>query len=96
MNALGVNANRTELAPIEYETWPDVKLPTAPIDIMRFWPWNAFSDQEQGYNNVTMLNEVFGWHNQESKYALGNETRPSRSSSLKFLFTKLTIPCKSL
>jgi hypothetical protein len=94
MNALCINANWTELAPIVYETWPNTTLPTAITDIYRFWPFNAFGGQGQGYNNVTALDEVFGWHNQEGTRAsfILNETRPSKRSFLKVLITKLTSP----
>jgi hypothetical protein len=92
-NALCVNVNRTELAPIVYETWPNTTLPTTSIDILRFWPWNAFGGEGQGYNNATVLDDVFGWRNQkDAKSNVVNETRPSKNSILKVLITKLTFP----
>jgi hypothetical protein len=92
MNALCVNVDQTELAPIVYETWPSTKLPTTSFDILRFWPMNAFGGEGQGYNNATVLDEVFGWRNQKQALGLANETRPSKNISLKVPIIKPTFP----
>jgi hypothetical protein len=57
LNALCVSANRSELAPIVYETWPSAKK----LNSTGKWPFKMLSS-ETSTNNETVLDAIFGWH----------------------------------
>lgn len=65
LNALCVNANQTELAPIVYEAWPNVngRLNTS-IDALGTGYANALNSATE-INNKTLLDNLFGWRDQE-------------------------------
>lgn len=66
-NALCVNANRTELAPIVYETWPNSReFSTSNLSILGFWPSGAFENGTVTYNR-TVLDAIFDWRDDESR-----------------------------
>lgn len=77
LNALCVNANRTELAPIIYETWPYAINVTksTPEDIMRLWPRRAFGT-DTNTNNHTVLDDVFGWRDEADTRLEEDRKRP--------------------
>ncbi|KAF2844922.1 hypothetical protein T440DRAFT_461331 [Plenodomus tracheiphilus IPT5] len=64
LNVLCVNANRSELEPIVYETWPNaVKMENTSMAV-NYWPIQAFPEGTDA-NNKTVLDDVFGWHDED-------------------------------
>jgi hypothetical protein len=71
---LCVNANRSELAPIVYDTWPNARRPNNSFNTSEVWPYNAFvADSEP--NNHTLLDAIFGWRDIKTR-ADWNSARP--------------------
>ncbi|KAH7091921.1 hypothetical protein FB567DRAFT_226616 [Paraphoma chrysanthemicola] len=68
LNALCITANRSELAPIVYETWPGAILPNTTANPREFWPDMAYSGSNGNMqaNNDTALDTLFGWRNVEN------------------------------
>jgi len=68
LDVLCVNANRTELEPLVYETWPNaVKMENTSMAV-NYWPIQAFP---QGTNaiNKTALDDLFGWRDEDEDRA---------------------------
>ncbi|KAH7067989.1 hypothetical protein BKA63DRAFT_103651 [Paraphoma chrysanthemicola] len=85
LNALCVGANRSELAPIVYETWPGANLPNTSSDARDFWPTMAYSGSNSNMqaNNDTALDTLFGWRNVE---------RDEDQTSARPVFFKFPLP----
>lgn len=64
LNVLCVNANRDELEPIVYETWPNAMKMENTSMAVNYWPIQAFPDGTNA-NNKTVLDNVFGWRNED-------------------------------
>jgi hypothetical protein len=79
INSLCVNANRTELAPLVYETWPDA---------VHYNSSDWISTPIQGLftanasNNDTVLDSIFGWKNYSLEDLDIAHTRPSKQYSI--------------
>jgi hypothetical protein len=78
INVLCVNANRTELAPIIYETWPNAIRTNTSLDLIHIWPDLAFQG-DTNTNNNTVLNAIFDWHDENNTltYSSKDHRRPS-------------------
>lgn len=84
LDVLCVNANRTELEPIVYETWPNaVKMENTSMAV-NYWPIQAFP-QGTNSNNKTVLDEMFGWRDEDEDRSM------SRPVFLKFPIDANTI-----
>ncbi|OCL08619.1 hypothetical protein AOQ84DRAFT_37209 [Glonium stellatum] len=55
IHVLCANMNRTELAPIVYEAWPDAELP------VNLSSWNSITTKTT--TNKTVVDDLFGWYN---------------------------------
>lgn len=66
--AVCVNANKTELEPIVYESWPYAIRANDSRDranIEKLWPDLAFGEGSSiTSDNHTVLDEIFGWQNE--------------------------------
>jgi hypothetical protein len=83
LNALCVNANKTELAPIVYETWPNANLRLNTSSEPPGSTWVKTQSSLTEINNQTVLDNLFGWRDQTgpNKYTQADEIRPSERAS---------------
>lgn len=88
LTATCVNANRTELAPIVYETWPHAIRTNKSIDSTDFWPLRAFNDGSNT-NNHTVLDDLFGWRDEQDD-ATPDSGRPSKQEKSALPLYRLT------
>jgi hypothetical protein len=88
LNVLCVNAKEEELAPIVYGTWPNAVAMDSQSMAVNYWPIQAFPPGTDA-NNKTVLDDVFGWKDQNDDHA---HARPSKTySQHPLLYTCLPI-----
>jgi hypothetical protein len=79
LNVMCVNANRTELAPIIYETWPNARRMNETMEWLDFWPYKAFGGNVSvDANNHTVLDKIFNWRDRNGVITGDNVYSPDR------------------
>jgi hypothetical protein len=102
INVLCVNANRTELAPIIYETWPNAI--RANESLIQSWETYALNGTgDTNTNNDTVLDAIFDWNDKNDTLTYSNSDHarpnghnaPARQTSILTLskvFVKYPLP----